>query len=217
MELNRFIDHTLLRSDATPADIERICSEAIESAFYSVVVNPVFVPQAAERLTDTDVKVCSVVGFPLGANYTELKMAEAARIDAEGANEIDIVANIGWLAQDRQYEVIKELSEIRRRLASDTVIKVIIETPILSEDVWKSTVEGLIRARIDFVKTATGFNGPTPVGHVKKLKSFCGDDIKIKAAGGIKTASDARAMIEAGADRLGASASLEIIRSAVEM
>lgn len=213
MRLNRYIDHTLLRSDAVPEDIDRLCTEAVQNEFYSVVVNPVFVPQAVENLKKSKVKVCSVVGFPLGANYTEIKMAEAARVDAEGADEIDIVANIGWLTEDKVHRVIKELSEVRRRIAAETILKVIIETPILNEEAWKPTVDGLIRARIDFVKTATGFNGPTPVEHVIKLKKLCGKHIRIKAAGGIKTAAEARAMIEAGAVRLGTSSSVQIIKS----
>ncbi|MEZ5359548.1 MAG: deoxyribose-phosphate aldolase [Candidatus Zixiibacteriota bacterium] len=213
MRLNRYIDHTLLRSDATPADIDRLCAEAIEHEFYSVVVNPIFVPQAVEKLKKTKIKVCSVVGFPLGANHTEIKMAEAARIDAEGAEEIDIVANIGWLTEEKVHRVIKELSEVRRRIAAETILKVIIETPILKEELWQPTVEGLIRARIDFVKTATGYNGATPVEHVKKLKKLCGKKIKIKAAGGIKTAADAHAMIDAGASRIGSSSSVQIMKS----
>lgn len=213
MRLNRYLDHTLLRSDATPADIDRLCKEAIEHEFYSVVVNPIFVPQATETLKKTKIIVCSVVGFPLGANYTEIKMAEAARVDAEGADEIDIVANIGWLTEDKVHRVIKELSEVRRRIAVETILKVIIETPILKEKMWQPTVEGLIRARIDFVKTATGFNGPTPVEHVQRLKKLCGNKIKVKAAGGIKTAAQARAMIDAGALRIGSSSSVKIMQS----
>ncbi|MCK5125435.1 MAG: deoxyribose-phosphate aldolase [candidate division Zixibacteria bacterium] len=211
MDINHYIDHTNLRSDATISDIEKLCKEAVEYNFHSVCVNPIFVNQTKEILHDSGVKICSVVGFPIGASYTEIKIAEAARANAEGADEIDIVANIGWLAESNQYQVIKELAEIKRRLTSSTIVKVIIETPILSEKVWEETVRALIRARVDFVKTATGFNGPTPLSHIKTLKKYCGDDIKIKAAGGIKTRKDAEAMIEAGADRIGSSSSVQII------
>jgi deoxyribose-phosphate aldolase len=213
MELNRYLDHTLLRPDAEPDDLERLCREAIEFNFYSVVVNPVYINTAAELLNGKDIKVCSVAGFPLGAGQPEIKLAEAMRAEADGADEIDIVANIGWIQSGRFPLVARELIDIRRRLSSDTVLKVIIETPLIGPDLWSEAVQTVIRAGVDYVKTATGFFGGTTRRHVEQLKEYCGDKIKIKAAGGIRTAADAMAMIMAGASRIGSSSSVAIMQS----
>ena len=217
MKLNGFIDHTNLRPDATAKDIERLCNEAVEHHFHCVVVNPTYVSPAAKLLKKTEIKVCSVIGFPLGANQTEIKMAEAARAEADGAHELDIVVNIGWMVDKSIYLVVKEISEIHRHLSDTTVTKVIIETPLTPQSVWKETIDALIRTRVDFVKTATGFFGPTPISHVQELKKLCGKKLLIKAAGGIKTADDARAMIDAGASRLGSSSSVQIVTAVEQM
>lgn len=211
MKLNRYIDHTLLRPDAVPEDVEKLCREAREFHFYSVVVNPIYVGRAVELLKKTDIRVGSVAGFPLGAGQPEIKLAEAVRAEADGADEIDIVANIGWI-QSKQFPLVaRELIDIRRRLSTDTVVKVIIEMPLVRPDLWPEAVTAVIRGGANYVKTATGFFGATTRRHVEQLKEYCGDRIKIKAAGGIKTADDAMAMIMAGASRIGSSSSVAIM------
>jgi deoxyribose-phosphate aldolase len=141
MELNRYIDHTLLRSDATPAHIDRFCRQAMEYNFHCVVVNPVYVSQAAGILEGSGVKICSVAGFPLGASLTEIKIAEAAKAEEHGAREIDVVANIGWIQSGRFSDVAGELTALRRSLTAETILKVIMETPLVSPEHWRDTVE----------------------------------------------------------------------------
>lgn len=211
MELNQLIDHTLLRPEAMEADVERLCLEAIAYHFYAVVVNPVFVQLASDRLKGSGVKTCSVAGFPLGANRTEIKVVEACRAVEDGAEEIDVVANIGWLAAGRTSEAAKELQAIRRALPEGVILKVIIETPVLGPELWPDAVRAVVDSGADFVKTATGFFGSTPVDHVVRLVEYVGGRIKVKAAGGIRTADQARAMISAGAARIGSSSSVAIV------
>jgi deoxyribose-phosphate aldolase len=211
MELNRFMDHTLLRPEATKDDIERLCREAQTHRFCAVVINPVFVPLVSTRLKGSGVKTGSVAGFPLGANRTEIKVTEACRALEDGAEEIDVVANIGWLAAGRFAEATKELQAIRRALPELVILKVIIETPVLGPELWPDAVKAVIDSGADFVKTATGFFGPTPMDHVVRLVEYAGGQIKVKAAGGIRTADQARAMISVGAARIGSSASVAIV------
>ncbi len=217
MNLNRYLDHTLLRPDAAPEDIERLCREAYDHNFHSAVVTPIYVSLVSKLLRGSDVKTCSVVSFPLGASQTEIKIAEAIRAEADGAQEIDIVANLGWLQSGRFGEATKELFDIRRRLSPDTVLKVIIETPLLKPLLWKESAEAVIRSGAQYVKTATGFFGATTRRHVEQLREYCGDRIKIKAAGGIRTAAEAIAMIMAGAGRIGSSSSVAIMDSLTNM
>lgn len=213
MELNRYIDHTLLRSDAISEDIERLCREAVQYRFYSVVVNPGRVAFGADLLRNTGIHLCSVAGFPLGATRTEIKVSEAAGAEADGADEIDVVANIGWLQESEFVRACRELSEIRKHLADRIIIKVIIETPLLSPNRWQESVTAIIDAGANFVKTGTGFFGSVSPLHVSQLKDFCEGKIRIKAAGGIRTAADASALILAGADRLGCSTSAALMNS----
>jgi deoxyribose-phosphate aldolase len=211
MELNRFMDHTLLRPEAMEGDIERLCREAQTHRFCAVVINPVFVPLVSTRLKGSGVKTGSVAGFPLGANRTETKVFEACRAVEDGAEEIDVVANIGWLAAGRFTEATKELQAIRRALPERVILKVIIETPVLGPELWPDAVKAVIDSGGNFVKTATGFFGPTPVDHVVRLAEYAGGQIKVKAAGGIRTADQALAMISVGAARIGSSASVAIV------
>jgi deoxyribose-phosphate aldolase len=217
MNLNRYLDHTLLRPDAAPEDIERLCCEVYDHNFHSAVVTPIYVSLVSKLLRGSDVKTCSVVSFPLGASQTEIKIAEAIRAEADGAQEIDIVANLGWLQSGRFGEATRELFDIRRRLSPDTVLKVIIETPLLKPPLWKESAEAVIRSGAQYVKTATGFFGATTRRHVEQLREYCGDRIKIKAAGGIRTAAEAIAMIMAGAGRIGSSSSVAIMDSLTNM
>jgi deoxyribose-phosphate aldolase len=211
VELNAFIDHTLLRPEATVVNIERICREALSYRFYAVVVNPVFVPLVSGLLKGSGVKTCTVAGFPLGANRTDIKLAEAGRAVEDGADEIDIVANLGWLSSGSFAAVADELRVIRHALPHGAVLKVIIETPVIKSDLWPGAIAAAIDAGADFVKTATGFFGPTPVDHVARLADYAAGRIKVKAAGGIRTAEQAGAMIMAGACRIGSSSSVAIV------
>jgi len=211
MKLNRYIDHTLLRPDSVPEDIEKLCREAVNFDFRCAVVSPTNVSMATKLLKGTRVAVCSVVAFPMGASHTEVKIAEAIRVEADGADEIDVVANIGWLQSGQFSQAARELYEIRRRLSPDTIMKVIIETPLLKPEYWPEAVEAVIRSGAHYVKTATGLYGATSRRHVEQLKSYAGDKIKIKAAGGIKKADDAMSMIMAGASRIGSSSSVAIM------
>jgi deoxyribose-phosphate aldolase len=217
VELNRYLDHTLLRPEAAEIDIRSLCDDALIHRFHAVVINPIFVEMATLRLRGTGVKTCSVVGFPLGANRTNLKIAEAATAEADGAVEIDIVANLGWLASADFTRASKELSEVRRRLASATLMKVIIETPLLDQGLWPEAVAAVVDCGAEFVKTATGFFGPTPVEHVRQLSEYAAGSIKVKAAGGIRTADQALAMIAAGAARIGSSASVAIMQESATL
>lgn len=212
MELNRYLDHTLLRPDATRGEIERLCAEGLQYQFRAIVVTPAYLPIIADCLAGSTVAACTVVGFPLGGNTTEIKIAEAVQAEERGAGEIDIVANLGWL-QDRQAaKVVDELAQVRRRLSSETVFKVIIETPLITPSIWPEAVEAVIDSGADFVKTATGFFGATTRRHVEQISTYVDGRIKIKAAGGIRTAADAMAMIMVGAARIGSSSSVAIMK-----
>jgi deoxyribose-phosphate aldolase len=212
MDLNHFIDHTLLKSEATESDIIKLCDEARRFSFYSVMINPVFVSLAADKLAGTDIKVGAVAGFPLGANQAEIKIMEAVRAEKDGASEIDIVANLGWMMAGRWDRVTGELRDIKQHLSRQTVLKIIIEMPLIPDSLWPYAVEAVISAGADFVKSGTGFFGPVTIDQVVKLSALSYGRIKIKAAGGIKTAAGARGLISAGANRIGCSASVAIMQ-----
>jgi len=220
--LNLYIDHTLLSPSAGPDDIVRICAEAEQYSFASVCVNPCYVPLAADRLRGTDVKVCTVIGFPLGQNSTAIKVAEAKAALEEGASEIDAVMNVGMFrAGGRLYheQEVKALAEAVHT-KEGAVLKIILETCLLTpEEIYEaSVISG--RAGADFVKTSTGFStgGATveAVSIMKKAVEEAGLSTSIKASGGIRTLETALSMIEAGADRLGASAGAAIMKQAEE-
>jgi deoxyribose-phosphate aldolase len=214
-DLANFIDHTLLLSDATAADISRLCTEAKENKFFAVCVNPVFVRQAVKELSSSEVVVASVVGFPLGANLTDIKIAEAQRAVSEGAEELDMVINLGALKEKNSDYVLSEIQSVVK-VAGGRIVKVIIECGLLSQEEKASATKLCIQAGAGMVKTSTGFaksgEGAT-VEDVKLLKEVIGDaTLKIKASGGIKNAEKAWALIHAGAARLGTSASLAIVQ-----
>jgi len=215
-DLAKFIDHTLLKPEATSADISRLCAEAMEYEFFAVCVNPVFVRQAVKELSASDVTVASTVGFPLGANLTDIKIAEAQRALSEGAEELDLVVNIGALKEGNLDYVLAEIQSIVK-VAKERLVKVIIECDLLSQEEKISATKLCIQAGAGMVKTSTGFL-KTGVGatveDVQLLKETIGSAaLKIKASGGIKDAETARALIAAGAARLGCSASVEIVKS----
>lgn len=214
--LAKMMDHTLLKATATPKQIEVICKEALEIDTASVCINPCNIPLAKKLLAGSDVKVCTVIGFPLGANTSETKAFETKDAIAKGAQEVDMVINIGaLLAGDTEmvYNDIKAVVEA----ANGTLVKVIIETCYLSDEQKKTACELSLKAGADFVKTSTGFGtgGATPAD-IALMRGVVGDKMKVKASGGIRTYEDAMAVVEASADRLGVSASMAILEGIKE-
>ena len=205
IELRRYIDHTLLRADATSADVERLCREAKEHGFYAVCVNGSWVELARHSLDGTEVKVASVAGFPLGAMETDAKRFETeAAIDA-GAHEIDVVINVGRLKDGDNNYVLRELRDIVEA-ADERPVKVILETCLLTEEEKIRACKLVVESGAQFVKTSTGFSkGGATLEDVKLLRRQVGSDFGVKASGGIRDAFAALAMIEAGATRLGTS------------
>ena len=213
MAIAKYIDHTLLKADARKEDIEKLCSEAFHNGFASVCVNSCWVPLASGLLAGTDVKVCTVVGFPLGAASSKAKAAEAADAVRNGADEIDMVMNIGMLKSGMAEEVQDDIREVREAVKGKT-LKVIIETCLLTDDEKRAACLAAASAGADFVKTSTGFSsGGATVHDVALMKATVSSyGLKVKASGGIRNYKDAKAMIEAGADRIGASAGIAIVK-----
>ncbi len=214
--LASYIDHTLLKPNATPEDVKRLCEEAKKYKFHSVCVNPYFVSLAKEELKGTGIKVVSVVGFPLGSTFKEVKVLEAKKCCEAGADEIDMVMNLAAFKSGNYDYVEEEIREVVEEV-KPRIVKVIIETCYLSPEEKRIAAEIVMRAGAHFVKTSTGF-GPegAKVEDVKFLKSIVGDRIGIKASGGIRDAKKAIQMIEAGATRIGASHGVEIVESLEE-
>ena len=211
MELNRMIDHTLLKANATRAQIEKLCDEALEYNFASVCVNTCWVPLAHEKLAGSEVNTCCVVGFPLGAMLTEAKAAETRLAVEAGADEVDIVINVGWLL-DGEYNAVRDDIAAVVKAADGKCVKVIIEACLLTDEQKAKACELSVEAGATFVKTSTGFStGGATVADVALMRKTVGDRCLVKAAGGIHTADEARAMVEAGADRLGCSAGIQIM------
>lgn len=210
-KLSKYIDHTLLKADATAEQIETLCQQAKQYDFASVCVNGGFVKKCSELLKDTDVKVCCVVGFPLGAMDSKSKADETRNCVANGAQEIDMVINIS-AAKDHNWQFVQDDIAAVVEAANGNTVKVIIETCLLTDEEKVEACKCAVRAKADFVKTSTGFSkaGAT-VEDVKLMRKTVGDCCQVKAAGGIRTYSDAIKMIEAGADRLGCSASIAIV------
>ena len=207
--LASYIDHTLLKPIATKADILKLCEEAKQYHFASVCVNPCWVSLCAEVLKGTGVNVCTVIGFPLGANTSEIKAEEAALAIKQGANEVDMVINIGALKEGNTDYVYQDILAVRKA-SEGKVLKVIIETSYLTDEEKKTVCKLAAKAGADFVKTSTGFsNAGATAEDVKLMKEASG--IKVKASGGVRTKEDALKMIEAGASRLGASAGIKIV------
>ncbi len=211
MKYNKLIDHTLLKQDASPEQIVKLCEEAKEFDFMSVCVNPAYVPLAAKCLAGSDVKVCTVIGFPLGMNLTKTKVEEAQLCIKEGAQEIDMVINVGMLKAGHDDYVEEEIRELKA-VAGGLVLKVIIETCLLTDEEKVRACEAAKRAGADFVKTSTGFStgGATP-HDVALMRKTVGPDMGVKASGGVRTHEDLLAMVEAGANRVGTSNGTKII------
>lgn len=211
MSYNKLIDHTLLKQDATPEQIMKLCLEAKEYDFMSVCVNPSYVPLAAECLKDSSVKVCTVIGFPLGMNLTRTKIDEAVQAIKEGAQEIDMVINVGMLKAGHA-DYVKEEIRLLKEVAGKLVLKVIIETCLLSDEEKVLACQLAKEAGADFVKTSTGFStGGATVEDVKLMRKTVGPDMGVKASGGVRTHEDLLAMVEAGANRIGTSNGTKII------
>ncbi|RRD92670.1 deoxyribose-phosphate aldolase [Clostridiales bacterium COT073_COT-073] len=212
MKLEKYIDHTLLKPDATKAEIVKVCSEAKEYNFASVCVNEYYTGLVAKELAGSEVKVCTVVGFPLGASTTEVKVAETKSAIAAGAQEIDMVINIGALKDKEDAYVTEDIRQVKAA-AGDKVLKVIIETCLLTEEEKVRACELSVKAGADFVKTSTGFSkgGSTPED-VALMKKTVNGKALVKASGGVRSYEDAMAVIKAGADRIGASAGIAIIK-----
>ncbi len=207
-----YIDHTLLKPEATPADVDRLVEEALDHYLYAVCVNPAFVPRVMAKKGDAPLRVAAVVGFPLGANAPEIKAQEAALAVAQGADEIDMVIPIG---RARAGDLAAVEAEVRavRRAAPGAVLKVILETGFFTPEEIRALAEAAIRGGADFLKTSTGF-GPrgATLEDVRLLREVAGDRAKVKASGGIRDKKTAWAMIEAGADRIGASSGVKLVR-----
>lgn len=214
MKLNKYIDHTLLKADATKEQITKLCNEAKEHDFASVCVNTCYVPLCKELLKDSDVKVCCVVGFPLGAMDTASKAFEAKTAVSNGAGEVDMVINIGAL-KDKDYDYVTKDIEAVVNASKPSIVKVIIETCLLTDEEKVEACKCAMKANAEFVKTSTGFStsGAT-VEDVTLMRKTVGTVCKVKAAGGIRSYEDAIKMIDAGADRLGCSAGIKIVEGA---
>lgn len=208
------IDHTLLKPEATPAQIEKLCAEAAEYHFASVCVNPVYIPLAARLLKGTGVKVCCVVGFPLGAIAPEQKAAEAASCAAMGAEELDMVIHVGAAKTGDWALVQRDIEGVVKAAAGHTV-KVIIETCLLTDEEKVKACEAAKAAGAHFVKTSTGFStGGATTHDIALMRKTVGPEMGVKASGGIRDYETAMAMIEAGANRIGASAGIAIVAAA---
>lgn len=208
----KLFDHTILKADATLSEVKKICDEAADHGFMSVCVNSYYTGYAAEQLKGTGVKVCTVVGFPLGQTASRIKAAEAALAVEEGAAEIDMVINVGAL-KDRLYEVVLEDIRSVKKACQNAALKVIIETCLLSDEEKVKACELAKEAGADFVKTSTGFSAAgAKAADVELMRRTVGTDMGVKASGGIRDKETAEAMIRAGADRLGTSATIAICR-----
>uniref|UniRef100_A0A7C3I3H3 Deoxyribose-phosphate aldolase n=1 Tax=Gracilinema caldarium TaxID=215591 RepID=A0A7C3I3H3_9SPIR len=205
------IDHTILKPTATAEQIRELCAEARANHFASVCVNPCWVPLVAKELNNSDVLVCTVIGFPLGANPTDIKVEETKWAVKNGAQEVDMVINIGAL-KGGDYKTVEEDIRAVVKAAGKATVKVIIETCFLSNDEKRIACEAAMKAGAHFVKTSTGFGtGGATVEDVKLMRKTVGDAMKVKASGGIRSYHDAIAMLDSGADRIGTSSGVAIV------
>jgi deoxyribose-phosphate aldolase len=213
-DLAQYIDHTLLRPDAVEAAIDKTCEEAIRCSFRSVCVNSCWSARVANRLQGSAVLLCSVIGFPLGAMDSGCKAHEAALCAEVGSKEVDMVMNIGFLKSGNITAFQEDIGAVRNAIGAQTVLKVIIETGLLSDEEKARACTLAVAAGTDFVKTCTGFlGGGATVEDIVLMRRTVGPDIGVKASGGIRTTEDARALIAAGASRIGSSQSVAIVQA----
>lgn len=212
MNYNKMIDHTVLKADTPLETVKRICDEAMKYGFASVCINPCHVAYCADYLKDSDVNVCTVIGFPLGANTSAVKAFETKDAIANGADEIDMVMNIGAL-KDKNYDLVRDDVKAVVEAANGTLVKVILETCLLTEDEIKKACELCVEAKADYVKTSTGFStrGAT-IEDVRIMKEAVHGKAKVKAAGGVRTPEDMVKIVAAGADRIGTSAGCSLVK-----
>jgi deoxyribose-phosphate aldolase len=209
--LSKYIDHTLLAQDTNIDMIKKLCEEAIENNFFSVCVNSCFIGNVKQLLKNSNVKICSVVGFPLGAMSTKAKAFEAQVAIEDGADEIDMVINVGWVKSE-QFELVKKDIFELKTICKDVTLKVILETALLKEEEIVKVCNISKDAGVEFVKTSTGFSKRgASLDDVKLMKSVVNDSVQIKASGGIRSYETAIKMIEAGASRLGTSSGIAIV------
>lgn len=212
MNLAKYIDHTILKANATEAEVVLVCDEAKAHNFYSVCINPYYVSLVADQLKGSGVKVTSVIGFPLGANTTEIKAKEALKAVNDGANEIDMVINVSALKDGKFNYVEKDIATVAEAIKGKAILKVILETCLLTDEEKIKACELSKSAGAHFVKTSTGFStGGATEADVRLMKSIVGDEMEVKASGAVRDYETALKMIEAGATRIGASSSVSIV------
>ena len=212
MDIRKMIDHTLLKPDATEEQIKKVCAEAKENGFMSVCVNPSRVKLVADELKDSDVRTCCVIGFPLGATLSAVKAYETMNAVSLGADEVDMVINIGAAKDGNWFLVESDIRAVVTAANGFALVKVIIETCLLTDEEKVRACECAMRAGADFVKTSTGFStGGANVHDVELMRSVVGDKLGVKASGGVRTPEDAKAFIEAGANRLGTSNGVKLL------
>lgn len=208
-----FIDHTLLKPDATPENIEKLCAEAREYHFASVCIQPSYVKYSADLLKGSDVKVCTVIGFPLGVTTTAVKAYEAQVAEYDGAQEVDMVIHIGAMKSKGHDYVQNDIAAVVKAVSPSTLVKVIIETALLTDEEKIAACQMAKKAGAHFVKTSTGFaSGGATAADVALMRKVVGDSMGVKASGGIKDRKGAELMVQAGASRIGASASVKIVK-----
>ena len=208
MEVNKYIDHTILKPETTKAQILTLCEEAKQFNFASVCVNPTWVATCANELKGTDVKVCTVIGFPLGATFKEVKAYETKLAIENGASEIDMVINVG-AAKDQNWELVYEDIKAVVEAANGVLVKVIIETCLLTDE----ACEMAVKAGAHLVKTSTGFStGGATAADVALMRQTVGESVGVKASGGVRTAEDMKVMVEAGANRIGTSGGVSLVQ-----
>jgi len=210
--MNKFIDHTLLKPNATSTEIKQLCEEAMQYNFKSVCINPCYVEMAKAILAKTDVKVCTVIGFPLGANTTETKCFETASALKNGADEFDMVINVGWLKDKNYNKVLDEINAIKA-VIGEHVLKVIVEISLLTDEEIIKMSKLVSESKADYIKTSTGFGAHGASLHaVKIMRDHINSTTKIKASGGIRDYKTAKAYLDLGVNRLGVSAGIQIIQ-----
>lgn len=216
MNVAKYIDHTLLKPEVTDKEIAVLCEEAEEHGFFSVCIQPGWVKTAAEKLAESEVKVCTVIGFPHGATTSEVKAFETKNAIANGADEVDMVINIGQLKAGNLDYVKEDIKSVVDAANKEALVKVIIESSLLTEDEIVTASRLTKEAGADFVKTSTGFNGGgATVEAVALMRLTAGEEMGVKASGGVRSAEDAMNMIEVGATRIGASSGIAIVNGAV--
>ncbi len=211
-KLANLIDHTALKPGVTKEEILKLTAEAKEYGFYSVCVNPTWVAEAAKQLKGSDVDVCTVIGFPLGANTTAVKVYETTDAINNGATEVDMVINIGALKSKEDDQVLKDIQKVVEAAKGKALVKVIIETCLLTDEEKVRACELAVKAGTDYVKTSTGFStGGATIEDIALMRKTVGENIGVKASGGIHSKADVEAMVKAGATRIGASAGVAIV------